>query len=181
MLDGLPPYGNMYISIPQNGYTEYSEGVVVEFEKKDKTKWIGNFETGNSNLKFSSKLNNSEDIIIIAKGICYIINVEKTIPLKVFGFDYKEIYNYRNLFILIGEYSISIVESADKIFHFSDLCYDGIKNSQLIDDKLYGELYNFNPSVDNYLITNFLLNLENLEYSEVKKNDETKDWWKFWK
>ena len=66
ILSGLPVYGEMYITIPENAYTQFSEGLAVKFIRKDNSEWIGNFEKGNSNLKFASQLNDSENILIIA-------------------------------------------------------------------------------------------------------------------
>ena len=82
----------MYVSIPENGYREFSEGLAVKFIRKDNSEWIGNFERGNSNLKFASELKDSGNILIIAFGICYIINAENTKPIIEFGFDYKEVF-----------------------------------------------------------------------------------------
>ena len=82
ILESLPCYGNMYISIPENGYTKFSEGLPVKFYKEDGTDWVGNFELGFSNLKFASKFKNSNNIIIIASGICYVINPERQLKAQ---------------------------------------------------------------------------------------------------
>jgi hypothetical protein len=178
ILTGLPTYGEMYISIPENGYYEYSEGLAIKFIKKDNTKWIGNFEVGISSLKFATELKNSEDILIIAYGICYIMNPEETKPKVKFGHDYKKVFEYKNKFILIGEYSITIIENTDKIEHFDDLCYDGITNVKLETENLIGVLNNYNSSGD-YDKSDFVLNLETQKISitetiktqiEVKKD-----------
>ena len=196
ILNGLPTYGEMYISIPENGYSEYSEGLAIKFIKNDNTKWIGNFEVGISSLKFATELKNSEDILIIACGICYIMNPEETKPKVKFGHDYKKVFEYKNKFILIGEYSITIIENANKIEHFDDLCYDGITNVKLETENLVGVFNNYNSSSDGYDKSNFVLNLESQKISEnqiikteneVKKEskveiekDGNKKWWKFW-
>jgi len=179
----------MYVSIPENGYKVFSEGLAVKFIKKDNSEWIGNFERGNSSLKFASKLKNSENILIIAFGICYIMNAENTKPIIEFGYDYKKVFEYKNILILIGEYSISVVESIDKIKHFDDLCYDGITNVELENEKIIGILNNFNPSGNGYIKNNFSLNLETLEFNETKiteKEEENikvkkKRWWEIFK
>ena len=177
ILSGLPSYVNMYVSIPENGYTEFSEGLAVKFVKKDNSEWIGNFERGNSHLKYASQLKNSEDILIISFGICFIMNVESTKPLIQFGFDYKEVYEFENSFILIGEYSISIMENINKIKHFDNLCYDGIYNVEINNDKLTAILNSYD-SIENKIVkTNFALNLETLEFNETKVQ---KTWWKIW-
>ena len=86
--------------------------------------------------------------------------------------------------VLIGEYCISIVESANKIKHFDDLCYDGITNVELENGKVTGIL----NSYDSVKIVkrDFSLNLETLEFTEngIIKNQnqtESRKWWEIWK
>ena len=195
ILKGLPAYGEMYTSIPENGYSEFSEGLAIRFIKKDNTEWIGNFETGSSSLKFATKLKNSESILIIACGNCYIMNSEETKPKVEFGHDYKYVFEYKTKFILVGEYSISIVESIDKIEHLDNLCYDGITNVKLENENLIGELNSYDA--DGEYKSDFILNLETSEFKEIerikKQNKvinhkgisskdivENKKWWKLW-
>jgi hypothetical protein len=49
ILDGLPSYGPIYISISQDGIPFYSEGFVVRFYKSDGTNWVANFKPGWTN------------------------------------------------------------------------------------------------------------------------------------
>ncbi|MFV8347586.1 hypothetical protein [Flavobacterium sp. ZB4P13] len=196
ILKGLPAYGEMYTSIPENGYSEFSEGLAIKFIKKDNTEWIGNFETGSSSLKFATKLKNSESILIIACGICYIMNSEETKPKIEFGHDYKYVFEYKTKFVLVGEYSISIVESIDKMEHLDNLCYDGITNVKLENENLIGVLNSYNSSGEGYK-SDFILNLETTEFKETERNEsqnkvnnqneiskenivKTKKWWKLW-
>ncbi|HEU4791967.1 MAG TPA: hypothetical protein VFS71_19940 [Flavobacterium sp.] len=196
ILKGLPAYGEMYISIPENGYSEFSEGLVIKFIKKDNTEWIGNFETGSSSFKFAAKLKSSENVLIIACGNCYIMNPEETKPKVEFGHDYKYVFEYKTKFVLVGEYSISIVESIDKIEHLDNLYYDGITNVKLEDENLIGELNSYDSYGEGYK-SDFILNLETSEFKEIEriKNQnkvnnqneispkdvvENKKWWKFW-
>ena len=191
ILNALPTYGEMYISFPENGYKEFSEGLPVKFYKKDNTEWVGNFETGNSNLKFVTELNNIESLLIISYGICYIINSENNKMINKFGYDYKLVFEYNKKFILIGEYSISIVNDFGKIKHFDNLCYDGISEAKLENGKIIATLNDFNSS-GNIDLKEFTLDLNNLEVTEKqinikKKNNniekaknDSKKWWKIW-
>ena len=183
ILPGLPVYGEMYITIPENAYTQFSEGLAVKFIKKDNSEWIGNLEKGNSNLKFGSELQDG-NVLIIALGICYIIDVENKKPIKDFGFDYKEVFEYKNCLVLIGEYCISIVESANEIKHFENLCYDGITDIELENGKITGILNSFDSV--KVVKRGFSLNLETLEFTKngiVKAQNQAEDkkWWKVWK
>ena len=193
ILKGLPAYGEMYISIPENGYSEFSEGLAVKFIKNDKTEWIANFETGNSSLKFGKEFKNSQNVLIIACGICYLMNPNEIKPKVEFGNDFEKIFEYKKKFILVGKYSISIIEDIDKIIHFDDLCYDGIKNVKVENDNLIGILNNYDSNGEE-LESDFILNLENLKFQEIEKRRilqnenlikrenkiENKSWWKIW-
>ena len=193
ILKGLPAYGEMYISIPENGYSEFSEGLAVKFVKNDNTEWIANFETGWSSLKFGTELKNSQNVLIIACGICYLMNPNENKPKVEFGNDFEKVIEYKNKFILVGKYSISIVEDIDKIIHFDDLCYDGIKNVKVENDNLIGILNNYDSNGEE-LESDFILNLENLKFQEIEKRRilqnenllkrenkiENKSWWKIW-
>ena len=190
ILKGLPAYGEMYISIPENGYSEFSEGMAIKFIKKDNTEWIGNFATGSSSLKFATRLNDSENILIIACGNCYLMNSEETQPKVEFGHDYKYIFEYKTKFVLVGQYSISIVESIDNIEHLDNLCYDGIKNVKLENENLIGEFNNYDSYGEGYK-NDFILNLETSEFKgieRIKKQNKisteniakNKKWWKLW-
>ncbi|PBJ06101.1 hypothetical protein BSF42_41770 [Flavobacterium sp. ACN6] len=186
----MPAYGEIYISIPENGYSEFSEGLAIKFIKKDNTEWIGNFETGSSSLKFATKLKDSENILIIACGNCYIMNSEETQPKVEFGHDYKYIFEYNTKFVLVGEYSISIVESIDNIEHLDNLCYEGITNVKLENENLIGELNNYDSYGEGYK-NGFILNLETSEFKgieRIKKQNKinteniakNNKWWKLW-
>ncbi len=185
----------MYVSIPENAYTKFSEGLPVKFYKEDGTDWVGNFEIGFTSLKFASRFKNSDNIIIIAFGICYVINPESTKPIITFGYDFNKVFQYKNLFILIGESSIIIIESIDNIKEFKNLCYDGISEVKIENEILTGILHDFNSSGD-YDNNLFSLNLETFEITKVRISEQKnnlknknlkisnnvidKKWWKFW-
>ena len=166
----------MYISIPPNGYTEFSEGVAVEFTKHDGTKWVGNLATGQSNLKFAAHLKNGNDVLIIASGICYIIDPDNLLSFIEFGFNFHSVSEHKNSFILVGKHAISIVENRNSIIHFPDLSYDGIEVEKLENDKLYCVSRLFNSSYD-FEESKFVLDLNN----KVIIKEYKVEWWKFWK
>jgi hypothetical protein len=190
ILTGLPAYGDMYISFPENGYNEFSEGLAVKFIRKDNSEWIGNFSTGNSILKFAVELENSDNILIIAYGVCYIVNLESKQSLIEFGYDFRKVFQYKNRIILIGEYLISVVESVEKIKDFDNLCCEGITNIELEDSKITGILHDYKFRGNDTIKRNFSLNLETLELlinvitesqKQSESNRKAKKWWEIWK
>jgi hypothetical protein len=57
ILKGLPGTGPMYVTIGDNSYhSDYSEGFVIRFSKKDGTHWVGNFKRGLGELEPVLKL-----------------------------------------------------------------------------------------------------------------------------
>jgi len=166
----------MYISFPPNGYMEYSEGLAVEFVKKDGSKWVGNFARGNSNFIFACQLKDTEDIVIIAYGICYIVNLEDSNSFVEFGFDFNEVFQHNSTIIIIGEYSISIVKNKTEIIHFDSLCYGGIGEMKLEENQIVGILNDYDSS-GNDIERSFILNLSNLEFKRINNKNK---WWKIW-
>ena len=79
VLKSLPPYGPMYIPISEDGINDYSEGLVVRLFKSDNTSWVANFKVGWTNFNHVRSFKNSELIIIIAGGTCYLMNKNQKI------------------------------------------------------------------------------------------------------
>ena len=46
ILNALPAYGPMYISISDDGEPYYTEGYVVKFKKRNGEEWVANFKPG---------------------------------------------------------------------------------------------------------------------------------------
>jgi len=188
ILKGLPPYGEMYISIPNESF---SEGLPVKFIKDDGNEWIANFDCGESEFNYISKLEKSDKILVIARGICYIMNRNRAKPIRNFGYDFKEVLEFESKLILIGQRNIAIVENSNEIEKYQDLCFDFIKNIRIENRKLKGTLYDYNAS-DSYDKNDFVIDLDTYEFTNpipkfVKKNimKKTKNkfikWWKIWK
>ena len=189
ILNGLHPYGNMYISIHEG---HFSEGLVVKFVKKNGSEWIANFESGKTNLEFVAEIKNSNEIIVIANGICYFINKEIKQSIKTlenyFRRDFQSVFEFENKFVLVGSRSVAIVEHSEKIKYFDNLCSDFINGERLENKSLIGTLNSFNG--ENYTKTDFFLNLNTFESKEMnnrkqyikEKNNKTKlkKWWKIW-
>ena len=97
ILDALPAYGPMHVSISGNELPFYGAGFPVRFYKTDGTAWAANFEPGWTDLNAVLESEKSQDILVIAGGSCYVMPPDNTIPTKVFG------VNYSNLLKQAGE------------------------------------------------------------------------------
>lgn len=128
ILDGLPPYGPMYIPISENEEQFYSEGVVVRFYKVDGTNWVANFKTGWTDLKEVIKLNSTKNLLVIACGTCYIMNPEETKPIKVFGVGFSNlIQTESNEIILQDQTDLTIVEPNGEYWNTEQISWNGLK------------------------------------------------------
>lgn len=115
-LNSLPPYGPMYTSITESGEEFYSEGFVVRFFKDDRTNWVANFQPGWTGLSDVIVLQESNNLLIIANGICYIMNPNQIKPIAVFGINYKAIFEASNhRFVLSDDTGVTIIESNEVI------------------------------------------------------------------
>ncbi|RZJ67611.1 MAG: hypothetical protein EOO50_04850 [Flavobacterium sp.] len=172
ILKGLPAYGDLYVSIPQNGYKEFSEGFVIEFLAQN-GHWVGNFQLGSSNLKFVAQLDENE-MLVIADGTVYLVDVNSKRELLHFGFHYDQVLQYDRFFILVDDYSIDIVKNSSEIKRFKDLSLDGISGVKIQKRKLTGISHDFDgygKSCENQ----FSIDLETFEFKKHKPK-----WWRFW-
>ena len=180
----------MYLSIPEGNC---SEGLPVEFKKDDGTKWVANIEYGKEGFDYIKELNHPTEILVISNGCCYIIdrNIEKSIT--DFGYDFKQVIEYNEKFILIGTRNIAIIENSEKIERFKYICRDFIEEIKIENGILTGVLNNFNGRDKNsFDKTDFRIDLESSKFTELGKSYRTKHkselkkvelkkWWEIWK
>ena len=124
ILKGLPPYGKLYVPIPDGNW---SEGLAVEFTKDDGTKWVANIANGEQSFHYVNDLKNRNEILVISNGDCYIIDRNKEKCICNFGYDFNQVIESNDNLILIGTRNIAIVECSEKIENFRDLCWDFIE------------------------------------------------------
>ncbi len=148
LLDGLPVYGPMYISVSDNEEPLYSEGIAVRFYKADDTDWVANFVPGWTELTEIIELNNTPNYLVIAKGTCYIMNPEKTRPVATFGADYTALYaTSKERYVLIGSIHLTIVKADGSYWHTERISRDGLKVFTVESNIVTGEA--FDPTHEN--------------------------------
>ena len=134
---------------------------------------------------------NVSEILVISNGECYIIDRNKEKSICDFGYDFKQVIEFNDKFILIGTRNIAIVESSEKIERFRDLCWDFIEDIKIENGILSGVLNDFN-GWDKYDKTKFSIDLKTNELIKSKKKfktkvkfdstkAESKKWWEIWK
>jgi hypothetical protein len=172
----------MYISITDNGESFFSEGIVVRFYKEDGTNWVANFRPGFTELKAIFELTETTNLLVIADGLCYLMNPEHTQPLSTFGMGYHKVFTTQDgRLILQDQTNFTIVESNGGHWDTVRISWDGFENVDLNANTLTGLSYD--PTNQNDEWTNFSYNIDTKElvggsYPNSLKSQKSK--WKFW-
>ncbi len=189
ILTHLPPYGPAYVPIPANSNAEYSEGFAVRFYKEDGSDWVANFMTGITNLKGVYERPDQSNLLIIANGLCYLMNPDKTTPLDIFGYGYDKILTVSdNRLILQNETSLTIVETNGTHWEteriswdgFSELGWRAVKDSELNNNVVKGLSYNPMNDANEWVPFEYNIDTKELFGGSFNTTNRTKPWWKFW-
>ncbi len=139
ILDGLPPYGSMYIPISESGEEFYNEGFVVRFFRNDGSNWIGNFKTGWTKYSDVFELPNTDKIIVIAYGQGYIMTTEEQRPFATLGIGIAKILRTdNNRFIAADQTDLTIIEADGIIWRTERISWDGFEDLTLKNNTVTG-------------------------------------------
>ena len=137
----------MYIPVTENGEPFYSEGYPVCFYKSDGTQWIANFQPGWTNLKCVIELENTSNILVIARGTCYVMSPDETKPIAVFGVGFSHIFKAsENRLVLQDQTDFTIIEPDGTYWDTGRISWDGFAEVK-VDNNLVSGLA-FNPTSD---------------------------------
>lgn len=182
ILDALPTYGPMYIPIAENGEQFYSEGFVVRFYKKDGSEWVANFQPGWTSLKAVYELENTSNLLVIALGTCYIMDLDKTKPISVFGVGYSNVLKTENgRLVLQDQTDLTIIETNGEHWDTERISWDELKDLKIESNIVSGLSYNPMNDADEWVA--FSYNLDNKILtggSYYKFETINKPWWKIW-
>jgi hypothetical protein len=197
-LNGLPPYGPMYIPVTINDEPFYSEGFVVKFFKSNDEEWVANFQPGWTNYDKIFDFPEHNVVVVIAGGQGYIMNPDEQKPKMTFGITITDVIQHENgSLICSDDINILIMDNKTGEFWQSDrISWDGIRNLKISNNILHGQAYD--PTNAEIPWSEFTLNLETKQIiggtfrefvsrnkmsstSVIKKFEKKKDWWKFWK
>jgi hypothetical protein len=181
ILDALPTYGPMYIPVTENGEPFYSEGFVVRFYKSDGTDWIANFQPGWTNYKAIYELANSNNLLVIACGTCYLMNPDEIKPISVFGVGYLSVLKSKNgRLILQDQTDLTFIETNGEHWHTERISWDGLSELKLDNNIVSGLSYD--PMNDAAEWVEFSYNIDDkiLTGGSYHRYDKKKPWWKIW-
>lgn len=163
ILESLPAYGPMYVSVTDDDKPFYSEGFPVRFYRSDGTEWVANFKPGWSKINHIFDFPQHNRTIVVAGGLGYLMRPDNEKPLETFGLAIEDIIEMENG-SLVFEDSISIIiidSEAGEMWTSERISIDGFKDLKLIGDILYGLSYDPTNSQEPW--TKFSLNLKTKE------------------
>nr|WP_315142720.1 hypothetical protein [uncultured Flavobacterium sp.] len=193
ILQSLPAYGPMYISISENDETFYSEGLAVRFFKSDGTDWVANFKLGWTGLNAVYEFTNQPNILVIAGGTCYLMNPEDEKPKSTFGVGYETVIKTLDGKLILQDLTdLTIIEPNGERWSTERISWDGIKNLKLEGNLVSG--LSFDPLNNKKEWVEFVVDLEKrnvkggsyrqYEFKPIGQNienvSEKKPWWKIW-
>ncbi|MFL5742598.1 MAG: hypothetical protein ACJ75B_20410 [Flavisolibacter sp.] len=152
ILDGLPPYGPMYIPVSEDGKPFYSEGFVVRFYKSDGSEWVANFKPGWTAFSLAVDYPDINRIVVIAKGQGYIMTPDQELPIATFGVDIKDaIKTAGNRIVLVDDIYMRLLEDNGTVWQSERISWDGIKDVKVQDNILSGLSYDPMDSINEWI------------------------------
>jgi hypothetical protein len=185
VLESLPSNGPMYIPIAENGEKFYQEGFVVRFFKSNGEDWVANFKPGWTDLTFITELPENE-ILIIAKGMGYIMKPDNETPIATFGISIRHIYNIGNdEYIAFDDTHAEIINKHGVKWTSDRISWDGIEEIVIKNEIVYGKSYESMSIEGNWIDFELDLKTQTLKggsYNLYEVIQEPKrKWWQFWK
>lgn len=182
ILDALPVYGPMYIPVSDDGMPFYSEGFPVRFFKSDNIQWVANFRPGWTNLKTVIELRDTWNLLIVAGGICYIMDPDQPKPIDVFGVSYETSFIVPDgRFILQDQTDFTIINSDGSYWYTERISWDGLKEVELNDNTIKGLACNPTHDADEWIPFSFNIDTKELIGGSYPRPEQIKkSRWRFW-
>jgi len=184
ILESLPAYGPMYVSISENNETFYSEGFVVRFYVSENASWVGNFEPGLTGLNAVYEFVHNLYVLVIAGGTCYLMNPDFQKPISIFGSGYETVIKTLDGRVILQDSThLTIFESSGEYWSSRRISLDGIRELTIEGNLVRGIAYE--PTAESEEWVEFVLDLEqrivargSIFQTEIER--VKKPWWKLW-
>jgi hypothetical protein len=132
----------MYIPVTGNGEPFYFQGFPVRFYKTDGTEWVANFHPGWTGLNRVIEFENTQNLLVIAFGTCYLMNPNDPKPISVFGAGFSRLYQAsRNRLVLQDEISLTVIEPDGSHWNTERISWDGIEDMKVENNIVTGLSY----------------------------------------
>ena len=149
ILYGLPQDDSLVIPFGDQPF--YSEGFVVRFFNENGSSWVANFCPGFTDVSGVYEYLEKGQILVFAKGKCYLMNPQKKEVVKDFGFAYHEILNdEKGRLITYDDTDIAVVEPTGEIWRSRRISWDGFKDVKIENDTIIGVSYDPTDSINEW-------------------------------
>ena len=163
ILEALPSYGKMYVSVAKNDEPFYSdEGLAVRFYRADRTDWIGNFKPGYAN-DFSGiyEFKESMNLLVISQGCCYTVNPDEIKPLSIFSTGYSDVFETRKGRIILNDKGDIFVVEANGNYCYTEICTsEDLTNLKLVNNIFQSLAFYPRQDADEWIEYTFNLGLK---------------------
>ncbi len=182
LLDGLPPYGPMYVPISEDGGLFSYEGCVVRFIKSDGSAWVANFQPGWTGYSHIFEIPGTNKVFVIAGGKGYLMSPDQETPLKIFGSDITEMVPAGNKrFVAAGNTDLVIINPDATISLTKRISWDGLKDLVVAENIVSGLAFDPMNQPDEWQPFSYDLNTNILTGGSYGEEiSMKKPFWKFW-
>ena len=172
----------MYVPVTDNGEPFYSEGFYpCSLYKTDGTEWVANFQQGLTDLKQVIELKNTQNLLVIANGTCYLMNQNDTQPISVFGVGFNNIFKAsKNRLVLQDQTDLTVIESDGSHWNTERISWDELKEIKVENNIVTGLSYDPMYDADEWVPFTYDLDTRTLTGGSYHRYDNKKPWWKIW-
>lgn len=182
ILDALPTYGPMYVSITDDDLPFYSQGFTVRFYRSDNTEWVANFKPGDTRFNYIHELTGQNKLLIISGGTCYIMSPDNEKPLSIFGGMYSNALHASDGRLVLEDYTnLTVMEMNGDHWTSERISWDGLKDLKIDGSIVTGLSYNPIRDADEWIEFSYNIDTKLLIGGSYKKYNPTKkSTWKIW-
>jgi hypothetical protein len=143
ILPGLPSSGECPEQFSATGMGAHREGFVVKFFPDDHAAWVGNFQRGMTNLSDLVDHPNGTDVIVLASGQGYVVDVGNRQVTECFGGIVNSMFRVtaRNI-VIFGDCTNFLAYGANGLLWQSRrVSWDGVRSVSIKDNEVVGEAW----------------------------------------
>lgn len=161
ILDGLPPYGPMYVSVTTDDEPYFSQGYVIRFFKADGSNWVANFHPGWTGFNGVYDWNDGT-VVVVAGGQAYIMSPDNETPKTTFGLTIEGVIQASNGSLIMNtDLDIIVLDNSGEVWHSGRISWDGIKDLSISGDIVKGKSYDPLNSLNDWC--DFSINIKTRE------------------
>ncbi|MGB1125110.1 MAG: hypothetical protein ACPG4Q_07880 [Phycisphaeraceae bacterium] len=144
---GLPPYGPEALPFSATGLGTHSEGYVVKVVQSTGTEWTGNFQRGLSGFDAVMEHPNKQQIVVIAGGQAYVVDVDQPDQWYHFGggIEYAHPLDERDAILIGNGLWFELHGRRGIIWKSRRISWDGMREVRIESGKLFGLAWTYEP------------------------------------